>query len=635
LPGGSPCPASPCARSATIDTVVVLRFGDCELLPERFELRRRGEPVLIEPKVLHLLSYLVAHRARAVSREELSDALWPGVAVGSSSLKRLVLEARRAIGDADQSVIVTVRGMGLRFEAPVVEASASGTGETSVVHSCLVERETPLVAVDLQLVRARGGRAASCWISGVAGAGKTSLLDELANRAATQGFDVWSARCHESTAAQPLRPWLALLEGRRSEGGAGGKEWCVAREALVNGGGGDAAYESVARALAASRSPRVLSFDDLQWADSRTLDLLRFVVREVRDAPLLVACAFRETSDHEQSAAIAGLVCEHGAVQLRLRGLSREGTARMIEALTRIEPSEGFSAAVHERSGGCPLLIVQLLETEWSRAALADEAATLATSIDLRRPLIEAATRQLQGLSVETRDALTWGAVLGKTFGFELLGRVTGLTPDELLDRLEEGQRVDVVQRDGVAEYGFVHPIVGDVLYKALGASERAARHRRVALALEAHFAATLDLHAGAIAHHLVRAMPIGTAREAFDYASRAARFSMSRGDARAAAKHWGRAVRALEFTPGREEAGLDARVELARAYLLIRDVERARAALLDASLLAHALGRAEALARRIADLELQEVLEASEIAPLVPEAGGGGPRRARPRLPR
>jgi hypothetical protein len=137
---------------------------------------------------------------------------------------------------------------------------------------------------------------------------------------------------------------------------------------------------------------------------------------------------------------------------------------------------------------------------------------------------------------------------------------------------------------------------VADILYQGLSASERAARHRAVAVALEAHYGATRGLHAAQIARHFVRAAPTGTAREAFEYSCQAARDAARKGEGRSAAKHWGRAIQALDLLPPNEAARLDVLLQLARVHLQSKDVDRARTALLDATLLAQALGRTDAL---------------------------------------
>jgi hypothetical protein len=65
-------------------------FGECELDEELFELRRRGKVVKIEPKVFNGLAYLLGHRERVASKDELLDALWPDQVVSESVLPKCV-----------------------------------------------------------------------------------------------------------------------------------------------------------------------------------------------------------------------------------------------------------------------------------------------------------------------------------------------------------------------------------------------------------------------------------------------------------------------------------------------------------------------------------------------------------------
>jgi DNA-binding winged helix-turn-helix (wHTH) protein len=96
-------------------------FGDCELDEARFELRRRGTVVKIEPKTFDLLAYLIRCADRVVSKDELLDAVWPDQVVSESVLPKCVAAARRAVGDArtPARVIQTVHGRGYRFIAAV------------------------------------------------------------------------------------------------------------------------------------------------------------------------------------------------------------------------------------------------------------------------------------------------------------------------------------------------------------------------------------------------------------------------------------------------------------------------------------------------------------------------------------
>ncbi len=103
----------------------VYKFGDCVVDADRRELTIVGDPVTTQPKAFELLLYLIRNHHRAVSKDELQDALWPRSIVTETALTRCVMKARRAVGDdADkQALIKTVHGHGYRFIATIDAAT--------------------------------------------------------------------------------------------------------------------------------------------------------------------------------------------------------------------------------------------------------------------------------------------------------------------------------------------------------------------------------------------------------------------------------------------------------------------------------------------------------------------------------
>jgi class 3 adenylate cyclase/tetratricopeptide (TPR) repeat protein len=98
------------------------RFGDYLFDTGRYELYRAGVLVPLRPKECDVLAYLLVHRDRVVSTDELLEQVWPGQFVGDATLHVRILAVRKAIGDDGTTarLLRTVRGRGYRFVAPVV-----------------------------------------------------------------------------------------------------------------------------------------------------------------------------------------------------------------------------------------------------------------------------------------------------------------------------------------------------------------------------------------------------------------------------------------------------------------------------------------------------------------------------------
>ena len=108
--------------------MMIYAFGDFELDEERCELRRTGVPIKLEPKAFRVLAYLIQHRDRVVTRDELRERFWSGEFVTDSALAHCLVKARQAAGDGGmtQQVIKTVHGHGYRFVAAVVTRQPLG-----------------------------------------------------------------------------------------------------------------------------------------------------------------------------------------------------------------------------------------------------------------------------------------------------------------------------------------------------------------------------------------------------------------------------------------------------------------------------------------------------------------------------
>jgi DNA-binding response OmpR family regulator len=100
---------------------MIYRFGNYELDAQRCELRCAGRQVAIEPKVLEVLVYLIEHRDRVVTKEELLEQCWSGTFVSEAALTRCLAKVRKTVQPEPTGppVIKTIYGRGYSFVAPV------------------------------------------------------------------------------------------------------------------------------------------------------------------------------------------------------------------------------------------------------------------------------------------------------------------------------------------------------------------------------------------------------------------------------------------------------------------------------------------------------------------------------------
>ncbi len=550
---------------------MVLAFDRFRVDVENFQLLGpSGEPIHLQPKVLDLLLVLLRSGGRVLTREELQAQLWPTVAVGETSLNRAVMALRRALDDDDQRLIGTVRGRGFRLLVPIEEkdpvapvakpAPIAPIALKATSRGAFVGREAPLVAARKLLDRGFAGDMTSLVVTGEPGAGKTRFLDELVLHARARDVDSIVVRCSRQEGSPSFWPWTRVV--RRFGELRGDDVLRVALEGLA-GDLGRVLPEETARfsepslrasegtpearfrafdafghllARAARTEPLLIVLDDLQLADVPSLQLLRFLVREVHGAKMAFAVAFREISreisrdagrgvDSALAEALGGLVAETTEIQ-RLRGLTSDEVTQLVAVTTGLSPSPEVIRALLERTAGNPFFLTQLLRLLERDGRLERlEGLDAFADRDLPDGLRDAIDRFLSTLSPPARRTLSVAAHVGPELGVGFLAAILEVAPAQLQLRLDEGVEARILLPiEGAGRFRFVHRIVQDALAEAVPAADRLRLHRHIAIALIEREAAAPDPAWARIAEHLTIAAPLGEARRAIEYWLRAAK---------------------------------------------------------------------------------------------------------------
>jgi DNA-binding CsgD family transcriptional regulator len=288
-------------------------------------------------------------------------------------------------------------------------------------------------------------------LEGEPGIGKTTVWRTALEAARRRSYRVLACRASESESALSFLG-LAL---RRSADETSPDRVSVARGAL-----------NVLRA-SASETPTVVAIDDVQWLDTPSADVLRFVVHRLGDERLglLVSVRNGDATSLELDRAFPG-----GALlRLRLEPLSLEE----LEEVVRLHVPVGFTRptwrALHRISGGNPFFALQLADALERRGGrVPDE------GLPIPETLADAVRERLGALSPGARAALLPVAALAQpTLHLVRAGAAEA-------EGVEEAVQAGVLQIDG-QRLRFAHPLLASLVYGDASGAERRAVHAQLA----------------------------------------------------------------------------------------------------------------------------------------------------------
>jgi DNA-binding winged helix-turn-helix (wHTH) protein/tetratricopeptide (TPR) repeat protein len=531
-----------------------VRFGPFHLDAENACVWRGREALHLTPKAFAVLRTLLAHAGRLVTKDELWQSVWPGIAVSDAALSVCIREIRQRLHDDARAarVIETVHRRGYRLIAQI-------TPDTRVATAALVSPDWqtgPLVGRDAELARLHehltqvaAGERHFVFVTGEAGIGKTRVVDAfLAQVAETGAADIARGLCIEyHGSGEPYLPVLdaigRLCRGTRAHHtlavlGQYAPTWLVempgiaspkapeAPQPLLLGATRDRMLREMANALEAMAAdlPLVLVLEDLHWSDHATLDLIAWLARRREPARLLLVGTYRPVDVIARAhplRAVAGELSLHGlSKEIPLELLSEEDVASYLALrLPGGRVSETLARVIYQRTDGNPLFLVATVDALAQQGWLAVSGARWqirsgAEAAAARVPpsLREMVEQLFDGLNPEQQQILQSACVVGPEFS---AAAAAAGNDGEL--RIVEDRCAELARRgqflvaagieawpDGTiaGRYRFVHALYQHVVYEQLSPGRRAQLHRLIGARVEVGYREQAGERAAELARH-------------------------------------------------------------------------------------------------------------------------------------
>ena len=522
-----------------------LAFGTFRFDPRSGQLWCDGREVRLTPRAAAVLYTLAERGGDVVSKQELFDRVWNGIAVTDDALTSCIQELRGALGDDARRprYIETRHRRGYRFMlAPT--ATAEKAAAVAPMPARLVGRAGELGELARAFDAARSGHRQVVFVTGEPGIGKSSLADAFLEGLRGAG----SARIAHGQCVDHHgvgEPYLPLIEAltrlARAVDGAAVKDilasaapswlaqmpslWTRAERSVLEARS-RATRERMMRELTdaveaiAAETPLVLKLEDVHWSDGSTLDWLAHMARRPEPARLMVVATFRPADAAAGRSGLDRVVAELAVhrwcaeVALAPLGLDAIETflAARLGAGDEAARAHEIAPLLLERTGGNPLFMTGIVN-ELARRDAGERTLQAIGAIphDVRRFI----DRQIDALAPADRDLLMAASVIGRSFATAAVA--PALESDvEAVEAacarlVRQGVFIDVARSIGWPDgtrtelHSFRHDLYRELLYDRLTATRRAQAHARVGHRLESAWAGRLDAIAAELAEHFER----------------------------------------------------------------------------------------------------------------------------------
>jgi DNA-binding winged helix-turn-helix (wHTH) protein/predicted ATPase len=591
------------------------------------ELWRDGVEIKLTPRAVAVLATLAERAQELVTKQELFDRVWGGMAVGDDALTSCIQELRGALGDDARRprYIETRHRRGYRLMVPAtvgVDRPAGGaTARRSAPEpepSRLVGRVAELEELEVCFGQAQSGRRQVVFVTGEPGIGKSSLADTFLERLRTgHAAKIGTKIAIRITHGQCLdhhgmgEPYLPVIEalGRlaSSADGADVKEilathapswlaqmpslWSRSERAALQARS-RATRERMLRELTlaieaiAAQAPLLLKLEDIHWSDASTLDWLAHVARRTEPAHLMLLATFRPADAAAIKAGLNGIVAEL-AVHGRCREIALSPlNLQAIEAyLTARLGNGGDTAQLHkiaplllDRTGGNPLFMASIVNQLARRDSLEQTpSAIMSIPHDVRRFI----DRQIEDLDEADRSLLSAASVIRREFSTAAVASALETDVEQVETACARLARhgVFIVKSgsttwpDGTQTelYTFRHDLYRELLYDRLPPTRRALNHARVGRRLETAWAGRLEVIAAEIAEHFERG---NEPARAIPHRQRAAGKALRRSANEEAIRHLRQALGAIDHIADeteRTKVEVELQVGIGAAFVAIR----------------------------------------------------------------
>jgi tetratricopeptide (TPR) repeat protein len=237
----------------------------------------------------------------------------------------------------------------------------------------------------------------------------------------------------------------------------------------------------------------VICLEDLHWADPSTLELVQYLLSEIRH-PVLFLCVYRPIIAPFSTQQITAMAIPHQ--ELRLRDLSLSEAQNMVESLLKTEAvPKDLQRFIRTKVEGNPFYLEEAINSLIESNILVPQNGDWTVNGTITESEISATVQgvisaRVDRLEQDSKRILQEASVIGRSFYYDILERISEINDN--IDRSLSGlERFDLIKTKSIQphlEYIFKHALTQEVVYNGLLKKERREIHEQIGHVIEELF---------------------------------------------------------------------------------------------------------------------------------------------------
>jgi len=472
--------------------------------------------------------------------------------------------------------------------------SLSGGTVNNESEDDFVNRKRELSLLKEHMEKTKNGEGRFVLLRGEAGVGKTDLAEYFAETCFDAGFEFLKGRClyHEST--DPYLPFFEALDdyietedrskssssssspsytGIVGQGmkkstrssvpmsmiGLSSKDLDISADISISDKR-EMMFEKITNLIKKiSRSkPVLLFFDDLQWIDESSSQLLHHLSRSISKNKVFILGAYRpeELRSREEELPLRNTLNrmreEKLVDEINVNRLDFPSVSKMLKKKLHTEDiPQSFIMMIFRETEGNPYYIIEILDSMVEEGVIDPYSYTWdpeseLTDISIPSTIKDITSRRIKRLSKDQKRVLMYASIIGTDFDFEVLEHAMNMDVVELLDIVDELENIGIIhEKEGTDReiYRFNHLQLRMTLYEDMGKSRKRVLQGKIGESIEGIYSDNLEDHYYSLSRHFYKGKKY---EKAYEYSKKAGEKAISSFAIEQAREHLDRALRSL-----------------------------------------------------------------------------------------